>query len=396
MTPRILPAAACAALAFGCQTTAGPTTPTASTAAILQPTMQASKLIPVGKTPHGMWAVQGFVYNANIGVNSISVIDTKTDTVVKTLPVDGGTPGYVHDFRNGKYAMVVDTKRGALMLFDPMQDHKLLQTVSLGKGPDHTYEVDDDTVIVSLTGENKMVQLKFGEDLTKAPERKDYAVGSNPGEHRAISANGGWGITPNAGDNNTSLVNLQDGSVKTLTDGNAPAPVGIGTIAGTAIAAIVGNTASNTVTLFGIPAGDKTTLTNTGLAPTEMQVDPNLHRAFISMAGSNDLAIVDYEAKTLVQRVGMGDRPVHVYNAPKLQAAGQYALTHDDADLSGEIWVGNDNSGSVTVVDGATGRVKATVGTDQGHHKMAFWGTKAYVSNIKANNVAVIDRTMIK
>jgi len=58
--------------------------------------------------------------------------------------------------------------------------------------------------------------------------------------------------------------------------------------------------------------------------------------------------------------------------------------------------VGNDNSASVTVLDGKTLRVKATVATGEGHHKMAFWGTKAYISNIKSNTVAVIDRTQIK
>jgi YVTN family beta-propeller protein len=291
---------------------------------------------------------------------------------------------------------VVDTKQGALMIFDPLQDHKLVNTVPLGKGPDHTHEVDDDTVIVSLTGENKLVQLKFGDDITQPPQRTDFAVGSNPGEHRAIDAANGWAVTPNAGDNNTALVNLADGKVTTLTDGNQPAPVGIGTTAGAATTAIVGNTASNTITLFGIPAGDKTTLTNVGLAPTDMQVDPNLNRAFITMAGSNDVAVVDYLTKTLVGRVGVGDRPVHIYNAPKVGATSGYSLTHEDADLSGEIWVGNDNSASVTVLDGKTLRVKATIATGDGHHKLAFWGTKAYVSNLKANTVAVIDRTAIK
>jgi YVTN family beta-propeller protein len=383
-----------AMLAAGCQATGAPSAPNA--AAILQPTMQAMKTIPVGSTPHGMWAVQGFVYNSNIGDNTISVIDAKTDTVVKTIPIANGTPGYAHDFRNGKYVMVVDTKNGALMIFDPAQDHKLVNTVPLGQGADHTHEVDDDTMVATLTKENKLVQLKFGEDITQAPQRTEFAVGSNPGEHRNVDTNGGWAITPNAGDNTTALINLADGKVTNLADGNQPATVGIGTTAGTATTAIVGNTASNTITLFGIPAGDKTTLTNVGLAPTDMQVDPNLNRAFVTMAGSNDLAVVDFVTKTLVGRVGMGDRPVHIYNAPKLPAAGAYALTHDDADLSGEIWVGNDNSASVTVLDGKTLRVKATVATGEGHHKMAFWGTKAYVSNIKANTVAVIDRTQIK
>ncbi len=113
-----------------------PTTVTASAAPVgLQPTMQATKVIPVGKSPHGIAGAGDFVYNSNTGDGTISVIDAKTDAVVKTIPVPDGKPGYAHGYR-GKFMLVLETAKGQLLVFDPAQDHKLLQAVDLGLKPD--------------------------------------------------------------------------------------------------------------------------------------------------------------------------------------------------------------------------------------------------------------------
>lgn len=181
------------------------------------------------------------------------------------------------------------------------------------------------------------------------------------------------------------LLDLAAGKVKTVADGNEPAPVAIGTRDGSAVVAIVGNKASNTVTLYDLPSGEKTTLSGVGLAPTEIGVDAALGRAYVSMAGSNEVTAIDYLGKRVLGRIGVGKRPVHVYMAPSTPATGAH-----------RVWVGNDDGASVSVIDGQSLAVLATVGTGEGHHKMAFSGDKAYVSNIKVHTVSVIDRTSIR
>lgn len=368
------------------------------TAAVAAPSLAAARQIAVGKTPHGLGAAQGFVYNSNIGENTLSVIDSKTDAVVKTIDFKDGTPGYVKAFHDEKYVLVTDTKKGTLCVLDPARDHAVIQTIPVGASPDKVRVSEDDKqVVVSLVGEPKAVLFTFGEDRTKAPERKDFTIGVANGEHRDAAFDEGWIVSPNNGDNNVSLINLGTGAVQNVSGGNNPGPVGIGSDGESAVVAIAGNAASNTVSLFELPGGTATTLSDVGLSPQDMVVDPELHRAYLTMAGSNEVAVVDYLAKKVVGKVPAGNRPVHIYMAPVMPgAAAKFRVQHDAAVLSHEIWVGNDAGASVTVFDGATLRVKATVSTDNGHHKMAFAGSKAYVSNLNANDVSVVDRTQIQ
>lgn len=384
-----------ASLLAACQT-GGPTqsTPTGVAGA----THQSLKTIPVGAAPHGMWAAAGFVYNSSVGAGKLVVIDTATDTIVKEIPFPDGKPGYVKAFHDGKHVLVTDTQKGQLLVIDPAQDHKVLQTIAVGSGPDKIAVDPDDnkTVFVSLTNEPKVVQLTFAEDRAQAPTRKDLAVGTVAGEgtkHRAIAYDHGRLVVPNSGENNVNLIDITTGKIDTVSDGNNPGPVGIGVSLGSAKTAIVGNAASNTITLYDLVQGGKTTLTDVGLTPTDMAVDEENGLAYVTMSGSNDVAIVDYLRGKLSIRVPVGNRPVHVYAAPDMPPA-QYGVLHGAG--SHEMWVGNDSGDTVSVLDGVAGKVRATVAIGKGHHKMAFWGTKAYISNITDGTVSVIDRTTLK
>jgi YVTN family beta-propeller protein len=381
---------------------------TGAQAAADAPTLQASKQITVGASPHGMALAGGYVYNANQGAASISVIDPATDAVIKEVAVPNGSPGYTKAFHDGKHVLVIDSKQGNLLVLDPAKDHAIVQTIAVGKGPDKiAIDEDDKSVLVSLTDESKAILFTFDADRAKAPARQELAVGSvAPAQfkHRAIAFMHGWAVVPNSGENNTHLLNPGASTVasagtpaQTVTGGNTPGPVGIGTVSDQAVVALVGNVASNTITLFNLPTFEATTLSNVGLSPNDVIVDAQLKRAFVTMAGSNELTAIDYVGKAVVGRAPTGKRPVHIAMAPVMPQTARYSVQNDSrAQLSHEIWVGNDDGESVTVVDGETMRVKATVMTGKGHHIIAFAGTKAYVSNLTDNTVSVIDRTAIK
>lgn len=395
MYQKTLPAALAVALLSACP---GP----AAAPVAAQATLQATKQIPVGKTPHGMGATAGFVYNSDVGDARLSVIDTASDAVVTTIPFPDGKPGYVKPFHDGKHVLVTDTVKGEVLVIDPAQGHQVLQRVAVGSGPDKLRVGDDDRqVVVSLTNESKVVMLTFEADRSRPPARKEFAVGSVSGEgtgkHRDTAFAAGWLVVPNTGENTVSLIDAASGETRTLATGNHPAPVGIGLAGASPLVALVGNQASNTVTLYQLPGGEATTLSDVGLSPTDMVIDAELGRAFITMAGSNELTVIDYVARQVVGKVPVGARPVHAFMAPVLPPAAQRRLLdHPKALVSHEIWVCNDDGASVTVVDGASLRVKATIATGEGHHKMAFAGGKAYVSNIKVNTVSVIDRAAIR
>jgi YVTN family beta-propeller protein len=373
--------------------------------------LHAIKQIPVGKTPHGMAAAGGFIYNANMGEGTISVIDSATDTVVKTVALaNAGVPGPAQAFPDGKNVLILDTQNNLLLVIDPAQGHKIIQSVPLAQPPSNlTIDDDNKSVFVTTTG-NQAYVLTFDVDRTKTPTSKNFPVGASSAEGRSAGFSGDFGAVPSNGDNNVQLINMDTGGVLNVSDGNQPQPVAIGKADDKGVAAIVGNFASSTVTIYQLPDGTKTTLTNVGLSPTDIALDADLHRAYLTMAGSNQVAVVDYLSRSVVGLVTVGDRPVHIEMAPVLPGAAAaagtsttpaqaFTLQHNgapNAPLSHELWVGNDRSANVTVLDGATLRVKATIQAGNGHHKIAFALSKAYASNLTDNTVSVIDRIVIK
>lgn len=77
--------------------------------------------------------------------------------------------------------------------------------------------------------------------------------------------------------------------------------------------------------------------------------------------------------------------------------ASQYRVAHEGHENSKQqIWIGGDGDATVTVLDAQTNKVIGVVKVGNGHHKMAFTPTKAFVSNITDDSVSVIDRTLIK
>ncbi|MEB3327784.1 MAG: hypothetical protein VKQ33_00980 [Candidatus Sericytochromatia bacterium] len=421
--PRALGAGTLVLAALGACQASPAVQPMASQGGGLQ--LKATAQLPVGQGPHGIAAAQGFVYNADTGAGQISVIDTRTQAVVTTLPLPDGTPGYLKAFHDGRHVLGADTKRGELWVIDPAQGHRVVQRIPAGTGVDKlVIDTDDRRVWVSLTGEPRILELTFAADRSQAPTRRSYEVGGVAGDqfkHRALAVEAGWLVAPNSADNDVSLINLATAAAQRVAGGNTPGPVGLGVAGEVAVAAIVGFKASNAITLFELPGGTPHRLDDVGLTPADVGVDPTLGRAYVTMSGSNEVAVVDYVGKRLVGRVPVGKRPVHLYMAPALPAGSpapgavasagpaaagghangdghaHYQLTdHPMPTLTHEWWVGNDDGGSVTVFDGETLRVKATIATGAGHHKLAFSGTFAYVSNLTDSTVSVVDRATIE
>lgn len=368
-----------------------PNTPNASA----QPGQSTIATIPVGKSPHGIGKVAGFIYNSNSAENTISVIDPKTDKVVKTLTLSEGHPGYIKASHNDKYAFVLNPDAGKIHIFAPGQEHALVQTIEVGKAPDRIQlSADDSKAWVSLAGEAAIAELSFGQGLDKAPSLRKINVGkpADGEEHRALAQGLGYLATPNSADNNVSLVNLNTGAVSAVTAGNGPSVVGLGSWDNADRSLIIGNSASNTVTLYHLETQIPVTLQDVGQGPTDIAVLPDNTRAFITMAGSNEVAVIDYRQQKVLARIPVGQRPVHIYSVP-----AEFSVQHGDEDHNSpqqsEIWVSNDTGNTISIIDPYGLKLKSTQAVGKGHHKLAFWNQKAYVSNISEATVTVLDRS---
>lgn len=370
-------------------------------------TGSAFKNIETGKAPHGMAGNDAFVYNSNAGESTLSVIDSTTDTVVKTIALGTDKPGYIKASHDGKYMLVLSktpTGEGSLHIFEPAQNHRLVQSLAVGKGPDKLLISDNDQqVYISVDGEAGIVHYTFAEGLGKAPEDRSLiaaGAGSASGSgHRSLAAQAGWLLTPNPGDNSASLIS-PTGAARTLRDGNGPGPVALATQNDTVIRAIVGNNASHTLSLFDTQSETVTTLSDVGQSPTEIAIVPELGRAYVTMAGSNQVTVVDYINAQKIGTVTTQQRPVHIYIAPPktdMPPSADLRVKHEGGEEHShntvtEIWVGNDSGESVTVFNAQTLEVIAHHKTGKGHHKMAFSQNKAYISNITDGTVTVVPR----
>lgn len=101
-------------------------------------------------------------------------------------------------------------------------------------------------------------------------------------------------------------------------------------------------------------------------------------RLFVSMPGSNQVAVVDTNTWKVVAEIDTGARPVRL------------ALQPDEKYL----WVGTDEGAEsgVTVIDAAAFKSVARVATGAGHHEIALSGDNklAYVTNRDAGTLSVV------
>lgn len=355
------------------------------------------KTLTVGASPHGIAATADFVYNSNTADKSLSVIDSHSDTVVKTIALES-SPGYSKASHDGKYILVLsndDANASQLHIFDPAQDHQLIRSLTVGQGADKIQISDDDQhVYVSLAGEAGIAHYHFAQGLGEAPAERRLipaGAGTNDGHgHRALASDTSWLLTPNPGDNSSSLIS-PEGQTQILRDGNNPAPVALGMWNGELNKALVGNSASHTVSLFTPGSENPITLSDIGQSPTDIATVPALGRAYVTMAGSNQVAVIDYVNGKVLGTVKTQQRPVHLYVAPAKSNLTIQHEGHDHGEVT-EIWVGNDAGASVTVFDAQTLEVLAHHPTGVGHHKMAFSQNKAYISNITDGTLTVITR----
>ncbi|MNK66890.1 hypothetical protein D3C87_862190 [compost metagenome] len=379
-----------------------------------------AKTIAVGEGPHGITYAGGMIINSNPKSGDISIINPTTDTVAKTLTFDGGketnSPTQAQATKDGKYAITMDSKAHVLRVIKG-ETQTVVDTVALGKAPGSKIVwADEKTAYLALgakTGETAVESTQNVAKITwtegfekpatveKLTVSRDGAASFGAG---FLAVGGGYLAVPNANDNAVSFVKIGESAVTTLQEGNAPGPIGISTLNDSAIL-LYGNKNSSTVVVYDLKAKQLLGNIKVGSTPTDMVIRADGKYAYITCSGANEVAIVDIGAAKLHSTVAVGrgtstaSKPVHIYLVDKPASASGYRVAHEGHDHetpAQQVWVGGDGDGSVTVLDPETQKAIAVITVGNGHHKMAFTATKAFVSNITDNTVSVVDRSVIK
>jgi YVTN family beta-propeller protein len=288
---------------------------------------------------------QSFVYVANNGDNTVSVISTTTNTVVATVPV-GVNPWGLAITPNGAFAYVTNLGDNTVSVINT-NTNTIVATVSAGAGPagvaitpngTFAYVANsvDNTVSVVNTATNSVVGT--------------VPVGPGP-SGLAITPNGAFAYVVNS-DNTVSVINTATNTVVATVSvpgcgfgndgpGLSITPNGASVYVSKACGEIgVINTATNTVVATFSTTG------TTGPGPNLYFVGfaPNGAFAYAAVGGFSYVSVFD-TSNTVVAKVPVGAFPVDVAVTP-------------DGSLA---YVTNNHSNTVSVIDTAANAVVATV-----------------------------------
>jgi YVTN family beta-propeller protein len=275
-------------------------------------------------------------YVTNFSSNSVSVIDTATNTVVATIPVGDpygvaitpdGTRAYVGD-TNSRTVSVIDTATNTVVATIPVGGNPYGLAITPNGTRAYVGEYLSNTVQVIDTATNTVVAtIPVGGNI--------YGVAITPDGTRAY-----------VGDSSSGTVQVIDTATNTVV---ATIPVG-GNPYGVAITpggtrAYVTNYYSDSVPLIDTVTNTVVATIPVGVHPYGVAITPDGTRAYVTENSSATVSVIDTATNTVVATILVGPGPVGVAITPD----GTRAYETDG------------NSNTVSVIDTATNTVVASI-----------------------------------
>jgi YVTN family beta-propeller protein len=275
-------------------------------------------------------------YVPNADDNTVSVIDTASQTVIATIDV-GNTPVGAAVTPDGTKAYVTNSSDGTVSVIDTATG-TVIATIDVGTVPGG---------------------LAVTPDSTKAYVA-NYGDGS-PGEGTTVSV----------------IDTASQGVIATIDVGTGPIAVAI-TPDGTQ--AYVTNDADGTVSVIDIASGTVTATIDVGTHPQGIAITPNGSYAYVVNQESETVSVIDTSSGAVTATITLGNlNPTAVAITPDVSYA---YVTNTDED---DVWV----------IDISTNTVSTSISVGVGASPIGIAitpdGTLAYVLNFGSSSVAVID-----
>ncbi|MCW0394787.1 MULTISPECIES: beta-propeller fold lactonase family protein [Xanthomonas] len=304
--------------AAACQRTAGPTAGADAAAA---------------PAPAAATAALAYVPNQRSG--TISVIDTGSDRVVRTLSAQGqlgkrlqqvvpGPPGHLY---------VIDAQGHRLLDLDTVQD-RVLRSVDIGENAEGVAASPNGRQLaVCVEGQNQVMLI----DPASFTIGAHIATRGQAPEHCVYTPDGALLLTSNEGSNDLDVIDLKAG-------------------ASTGVIATSGH-------------------------PRGMAFAPDGKTAYVAQEAANVVDVIDLAARTRVASIPAGQRTAGI------------AIARDGS----RVYASN-GAGTVSVIDPAARRALAEIPVGQRPWNPALSpdGKKLYVANGRSNSVSVIDTAAMK
>ncbi|WP_246206689.1 YncE family protein [Virgibacillus ihumii] len=251
--------------------------------------------VTVGNTPFGVAITPDGtrVYVTNQGDDTVSVIDTVTNTVVATVMVGNG-PISVAITPDGTRAYVANANDDTVSVIDTVTVGALPFGVAITPDGTRVYVANslDDTISVIDTATNTVIDT--------------IPVGNSPNSV-AITPDGTRAYVTNADAGTVSVINTATNMViDTVMVGNDPRRVAI-TPDGTR--AYVTNRANNTVSVIDTASNTVVATVTVGNAPNSVAITPDGARAYVTNLGDANVSVIDTATNTVIDTVTVGDVP---------------------------------------------------------------------------------------
>lgn len=288
------------------------------------------------------------VFVADEEADSVSVLDAASLKRIARVAV-GRQPHNVQISPDGKLAWVTNNGEGG---------H------GMGKGGHEA---------MTSGGEVWAVDTASHEVVAKVP------VGKHPA-HVVLGRDGSFAYVTNGGDNTVSVVDTAARRVVATVSVGAY-PHGI-RVSPDGREVYVANLKGGTVSVIDTATNREVARIAAGRGPAQTGFTPDGRLAFVSLSQENKVALIDPAARKVVNRIDVGPVPIQLYATPdsrRLLVANQ-GTRQKPGD-------------TVSIIDLGEVRVASTVRTAPGAHGVVVdrSGRYAYVSNIYANSVSVID-----
>jgi YVTN family beta-propeller protein len=293
-----------------------------------QTNVLTSAQIEVGGMPIEIYASVDATYVANFLSNTVSVIDSYTNTLIKNIHVRDG-PRFIEALAGGGAVYVANFRSNTVSVIDS-DTNRVIKNITVGDRP---------RFIEALAGGGAVYVANSGSDSVSVinPSNntvtKNIKVGASPG---FIHRYGDAIYVANSGSDSVSVINLVNNTLKNITVGAYPI-----SITTTMNAVYVANGESNTVSV--INPVNNTVIKNITVGASPGSIYGFGNAVYVANGESNTVSVINPVNNTVIKNIKVGANPGSIYG------------------FGDAVYVANSDSDSVSVIYPVTNEVVAGV-----------------------------------
>ncbi|MHC0433652.1 hypothetical protein ACX6XY_26305 [Streptomyces sp. O3] len=290
-------------------------------------------------------------YVANFYSDTVSVVDTSTNTITDSITVGRRPVGVAVNPAHG-HAYATNFNEATVSAINT-DTNEVTATIPVGSNPLNVAFTPSGTrAYVANSGGTTVSVIDTATNKVSAA----IPVGNSP-NGVTITPSGATAYVTNS---NEATVSVVDTETNTVTDtvpvGASPAGVAVSP---SGAVAYVANSGGNTVSVIDTATNAVSDTIVVGTSPNSVVFDASGTRAYVADRGSDDVKVIETASGTVTATVPVGDSPARVEAAPSGTA----------------VYATNLDSGTVSVIDTGTNEVTATIADFTGPYGLAFAAT---------------------